>query len=91
MIGNGNTLTKYPQTEEVTPPLENAVFMEHLTTLELEVLELIGYGYTVPEISTMLNKSAYTVRDTRQRIKEKCNLERRYDFVFAAIRLGLMS
>ncbi len=46
-----------------------------LTNREMEVLQLMGEGYTTKEVAEKLNLSVKTISTYRERIKEKLNLK----------------
>jgi DNA-binding NarL/FixJ family response regulator len=64
---------------------------ERLTKREQSVLQLVGQGYSAPEIGARLFISAKTVDTYKQRIQEKLNLTHRTHYVQLALRLGLLA
>ncbi len=62
-------LTTSPQTGDSTSPLDI------LTNRELEVLRLIGEGFSTKEIADRLHLSIKTIGTYRENIKEKLNLK----------------
>jgi len=63
---------------------------ERLTKRERIVLQLVGQGYSAPEIGARLFISPKTVDTYKQRIQEKLNLTHRTHYVQLAFRLGLL-
>jgi len=63
---------------------------ERLTKRERSVLQLVGQGYSAPEIGARLFISPKTVDTYKQRIQEKLNLTHRTQYVQLALRLGLL-
>jgi two-component system, NarL family, response regulator NreC len=64
---------------------------EMLTQRERSVLQLIGQGYSAPEIGARLFISPKTVDTYKQRIHEKLNLSHRSHYVQFAYKLGLLA
>jgi len=64
---------------------------EKLTARERSVLQMIGQGYSAPEIGARLFISPKTVDTYKQRIHEKLNLSHRSQYVQFAFRLGLLA
>ncbi len=62
-------LTTSPKTGDSTSPLDV------LTNRELEVLRLIGEGFSTKEIADRLHLSIKTIGTYRENIKEKLNLK----------------
>lgn len=63
---------------------------ERLTPRERDVLRLVGYGYSAPEIGARLSISPKTVDTYKQRIQEKLDLSHRSQYVQFALKLGLL-
>jgi DNA-binding NarL/FixJ family response regulator len=57
-----------------------------LSTRELEVLELMGNGYTTIEIAEFLGVRPATVETHQHRMKSKLNLKNGAHLLYAAIR-----
>jgi DNA-binding NarL/FixJ family response regulator len=55
------------------------------------VLQLVGQGYSAPEIGARLVISPKTVDTYKQRIGEKLNLTHRAQYVQMAFKLGLLA
>jgi LuxR family maltose regulon positive regulatory protein len=71
--------------------LENALLIEALTPRELEVLNLIGKGFSNEEICKKLFVAISTVKGTNQRIFAKLHVKRRTEAVLRAQSLGILS
>jgi len=61
-----------------------------LTPRERDVLRLVGYGFSAPEIGARLSISPKTVDTYKQRIQEKLDLSHRSQYVQFALKLGLL-
>jgi DNA-binding NarL/FixJ family response regulator len=61
-----------------------------LTPREIEVLQLIAEGHTMPEIATVLRISAKTVETHRYRLMDRLNIHHVAGLVRHAVRLGLV-
>jgi DNA-binding NarL/FixJ family response regulator len=73
------------------PFLHEKETYERLTERERRVLQLVGMGYSAPEIGERLRISPKTVDTYKQRIHEKTGLAHRSQFVQFAYRLGLLT
>lgn len=71
------------------PPNDNA--MSRLTPREVEVLRLIGEGYTNTQIAELLHLSPRTVETHRANVRAKLELDSRAELVRFAVRNGLLS
>ena len=61
-----------------------------LTERESEVLQLVGKGYTLPEIAVQLGLSRHTVADYVKQIYRKLNISSRAEAALEAVRRGLV-
>lgn len=61
-----------------------------LTERESEVLQLVGKGYTLPEIAVQLGLSRHTVADYVKQIYRKLNISSRAEATLEAVRRGLV-
>ena len=61
-----------------------------LTERESEVLQLVGKGYTLPEIAGQLALSRHTVADYVKQIYRKLNISSRAEAALEAVRRGLV-
>ncbi len=61
-----------------------------LTERESEVLQLVGKGYTLPEIAGQLGLSRHTVADYVKQIYRKLNISSRAEAALEAVRRGLV-
>lgn len=61
-----------------------------LTRRERDVLQLVGQGYSAPEIGERLRISPKTVDTYKQRIQEKLAFTHRSQYVQLALTLGLL-
>jgi len=73
------------------PMLTERERYEMLTGRERSVLQMIGQGYSAPEIGARLFISPKTVDTYKQRIHEKLNLSHRSQYVQFAFKLGLLA
>jgi DNA-binding NarL/FixJ family response regulator len=73
------------------PALSERERYERLTERERSVLQLVGQGYSAPEIGARLFISPKTVDTYKQRIQEKLNLTHRTQYVQLAFKLGLLA
>jgi len=73
------------------PVLSERERYERLTERERSVLQLVGQGYSAPEIGARLFISPKTVDTYKQRIQEKLNLTHRTQYVQMAYKLGLLA
>jgi DNA-binding NarL/FixJ family response regulator len=67
-----------------------ALAQNQLTPREIEVLQLIAEGRTMPEIATTLGISAKTVETHRYRLMDRLNIHHVAGLVRHAVRLGLV-
>ena len=74
----------YNKTYEDIPSLQKTT-VDDLTNRELEVFQLIGYGYGPKNIAEKLCLSVKTVETYRERIKEKLDLQSASDLLQYAI------
>lgn len=91
-VSEGKSFVSTPSTEAEAPqspgpPLETA----GLSDREAEVLKLLAYGYTNPEIGQSLNVSERTVATYRARLTDKLGLKTRAEVVRYALSHGLLS
>jgi DNA-binding NarL/FixJ family response regulator len=61
-----------------------------LTERESEVLQLVGKGYTLPEIAVQLGLSRHTIADYVKQIYRKLNISSRAEAALEAVRRGLV-
>jgi Response regulator containing a CheY-like receiver domain and an HTH DNA-binding domain len=54
------------------------------------VLQLVGKGYTLPEIAVQLGLSRHTVADYVKQIYRKLNISSRAEAALEAVRRGLV-
>ena len=76
----------------MSAPSSNLPQEEHiaLTERESEVLQLVGKGYTLPEIAVQLGLSRHTVADYVKQIYRKLNISSRAEAALEAVRRGLV-
>ncbi len=76
----------------MSAPSPNLPQEEHiaLTERESEVLQLVGKGYTLPEIAVQLGLSRHTVADYVKQIYRKLNISSRAEAALEAVRRGLV-
>jgi DNA-binding NarL/FixJ family response regulator len=63
---------------------------ETLTDREQTVLQLVGQGYSAPEIGGRLSISPKTVDTYKQRINEKLAIAHRSEYVDFALKVGIL-
>ncbi|GAB4294130.1 MAG: response regulator transcription factor [Ignavibacteriaceae bacterium] len=63
----------------------------NLTERELEVLKLLGRGYTSSEIAKELQISYYTVRNHRSNLLTKLNMKNSAELIMFALREGIIN
>ncbi|MEM6458614.1 MAG: response regulator transcription factor [Planctomycetota bacterium] len=63
--------------------------MSGLTPREIQVLGLIGYGFTIPQIADRLFRSPKTIESHRQALGRKLGIRNRVELARLAIREGL--
>lgn len=76
--------------DELPPPNEDERYVK-LTEREREVLRLVAYGYSAPEIGERLFISPKTVDTYKQRIQQKMGFSHRSNYVQFALRHGMLS
>ena len=82
----------FPQLRSTAPTQTTLAPEEHiaLTERESEVLQLVGKGYTLPEIAVQLGLSRHTVADYVKQIYRKLNISSRAEAALEAVRRGLV-
>lgn len=61
-----------------------------LTSREIEILQLIGKGYSTKELASMLHLSQHTIYTHRKNMMKKLNVNSSTDMILSAVNLGLI-